>query len=231
MKQHVHIAGMTCGNCQQSVTEKLSKITGVAQVKVTLATGEAVFQTNQTIPLEAIAHQLGTKYTVSQSPYHENQVSKWKQLRPLFLIFVYLIAASLLYTHSEGLSAFLRVFMGLFFVVFSFFKLLDYGGFPDSFATYDPIAKRLPFYGWMYPFIETGLGLCYLFSWQLPVALWITLILLGATTLGVIRQLQRKSTITCACLGTALKLPMTEATLIENAVMLIMAAAMLFGMV
>jgi len=31
-----------------------------------------------------------------------------------------------------------------------------------------------------------------------------------------------KRIIECACLGTALKLPMTEATLIENAIMLVM---------
>ena len=35
------------------------------------------------------------------------------------------------------------------------------------------------------------------------------------TTFGVIKACQ-KSQIECACLGTALKLPMTEATLIEN---------------
>jgi hypothetical protein len=36
-----------------------------------------------------------------------------------------------------------------------------------------------------------------------------------------------KSELQCACLGTALKLPMTKATLIENLIMILMAAWML----
>ena len=36
-----------------------------------------------------------------------------------------------------------------------------------------------------------------------------------------------KKSIMCACLGTALKLPMTEATFIENIIMISMAISML----
>ena len=46
--------------------------------------------------------------------------------------------------------------------------------------------------------------------------------------LGVVQQLL-KSSIQCACLGTVLNLPMTEATLVENTIMLGMAFAMLAG--
>ena len=60
----------------------------------------------------------------------------------------------------------------------------------------------------------------------MPYALGITGFVLGATTWGVIQQLRKKTTIQCACLGTALKLPMTEATLIENSLMLLMALGM-----
>jgi hypothetical protein len=52
--------------------------------------------------------------------------------------------------------------------------------------------------------------------------------ILGLTTFGVTRTLLDKKKIRCACLGTALKLPMTEATFIENAIMLLMAFWMLF---
>jgi hypothetical protein len=43
--------------------------------------------------------------------------------------------------------------------------------------------------------------------------------------------LMDKKSIRCACLGTALKLPMTEATLIENSIMIAMAALMLFDVI
>jgi hypothetical protein len=43
-----------------------------------------------------------------------------------------------------------------------------------------------------------------------------------------VQSLLNKRQIQCACLGTALKLPMTQATFIENAIMIAMALAMLF---
>ena len=119
-------------------------------------------------------------------------------------------------------------FMGLFFVVFSFFKFLDYKGFPSAFAQYDPLAKRSVLYAKIYPFIEIFLGLMLLLRWQLNFAFIATIVILSITTVGVIYALLDKNKINCACLGTALKLPMTEATLIENVIMLVMAFTMLF---
>ena len=55
----------------------------------------------------------------------------------------------------------------------------------------------------------------------------ITIIILGITTVGVTKSLLDKKAIQCACLGTALKLPMTKATFIENSIMIIMAIVML----
>ena len=120
-------------------------------------------------------------------------------------------------------------FMGLFYIVFSFFKMLDLKGFPDSFRMYDPLAKKIPAYGWFYPFIETALGLMLLMRLEIKIALIITLVVLGITTFGVTKTLLNKKSIQCACLGTALKLPMTEATFIENAIMIVMAILMLIN--
>ena len=120
-------------------------------------------------------------------------------------------------------------FMGLFYIVFSFFKMLDLKGFPESFQMYDPLAKRVPVYARVYPFIETALGLLFLMRVELQIALILTLIILGITTIGVTKTLLSKKSIRCACLGTALKLPMSEATFIENAIMIVMALAMLLG--
>jgi hypothetical protein len=120
-------------------------------------------------------------------------------------------------------------FMGLFYIVFSFFKMLDLKGFPESFKMYDPLAKRIPIYGKVYPFIETALGLMFLMRFEIYIALIITIVVLGITTIGVTKTLLDKKAIRCACLGTALKLPMTEATFIENAIMIIMAVLMLLN--
>ena len=129
------------------------------------------------------------------------------------------------------MALFMTNFMGLFYVIFGFFKFLDYRGFPTSFGQYDPIAKRFKLYGWLYPFIETLLGIMFLYQIELEIALWITIIILGTTTVGVAQQLLQKNNIKCACLGTALNLPMTEATLIENSIMLVMAFSLLSSII
>jgi hypothetical protein len=118
-------------------------------------------------------------------------------------------------------------FMGLFFIVFSFFKMLDLAGFAVTFSMYDPLANRLPAYAKVYPFIETILGLMLLMRFQINLAFIATIMILGLTTYGVTKTLLSKRRIKCACLGTALDLPMTEATFIENSIMILMAIGML----
>ena len=93
------------------------------------------------------------------------------------------------------------------------------------------LAKKIPGYAKIYPFIETALGATFLLEWQVPIALVLTIVILSFTTYGVLRSLRQKDQIECACLGTALKLPMTEATLIENGIMLLMACILLMGYV
>ena len=233
MKSSYHIIGMTCMGCQKTVSEKINTIAGVEAVDVALDSGLAVIQSKRSLTLEELSQALGTKYVVSDIPQDNPMAknSKLKQLTPLFLIFIYLILGTLFLSHQLqiGHERGMQIFMGLFFIVFSFFKFLDYKGFPDSFKRYDPLAKRIPAYASFYPFLETALGIAFLGSWQLPIVLSITLGVLSFTTFGVLRALVQKAEIECACLGTVLKLPMTEATLIENGIMLIMASILLAG--
>jgi hypothetical protein len=93
---------------------------------------------------------------------------------------------------------------------------------------YDPLAKIFKPYALAYPFIEVVLGVLFLMRIEVPVLLVVTLVVLGITTIGVTLSLLSKKTIECACLGTVLKLPMTQATFIENAIMLLMAGVLIF---
>ena len=233
MKQTVQVLGMTCQNCRRGVEEKIASIEGLSHVEVSLEKAEASFISTAQVSIDLLANTLGTKYTVTPVVNAGESIlpSKWKQLRPLFLIFSYVIIGSLMLTKGDSIALFMTNFMGLFYLIFGFFKFLDYKGFPASFGQYDPIAKRIKIYGWLYPFIETILGIMFLYQIELAIALWVTVIILGTTTVGVAQQLLKKSKIQCACLGTALNLPMTEATLIENSIMLIMAFSMLSGMI
>ncbi len=235
MKHIYNIEGMTCNGCRDHVEKTLSKVDGVINASVDLEKAEAIIEMDNDIPIEPFREALPEKYNISKKEKEKNvftevktKKSKLQQLSPLLIILGYItIATILLNYHRESWNGAMLDFMGLFFIVFSFFKILDLRGFPDSFRMYDPLAKIVPIYGWVYPFIETVLGLMFLMRLQIPVALIVTLIVLSITTVGVTKTLLDKKSIQCACLGTALKLPMTEATFIENAIMIVMAIVML----
>jgi hypothetical protein len=55
----------------------------------------------------------------------------------------------------------------------------------------------------------------------------VTLVLMLVGAAGVLKALLDKRAIRCACLGTALNLPMTTVTLVEDLTMAAMAAGML----
>ncbi len=232
MKSIFKISGMTCNGCKLSVEDKLRSLDGVDKAHVDLTKGEAIVHSNNPISFSLISESLPPKYKVIRTANSQNngtaKVSKIIQLKPLFIILVYISIASLLlnFKNWNSTNAMLD-FMGLFYIIFSFFKILDVKGFSASFRMYDPLAKKLPLYGIIYPFIEILLGIMFLTRIKVKLALILTIIVLGITSIGVTHTLLNKRSISCACLGTTLKLPMTEATFIENALMIIMAFVLL----
>ena len=243
MKHIYTIVGMTCSGCKASVEKYLNEIEHVTNVAVHLEKGEAEITMHKDITTDVLQNALPEKFKISKKVEHkevaiadtsfvpqEEEKSKLAQLKPLFIIIFYITIASILLNYKEWfLGEFMLDFMGLFYIVFSFFKMLDLNGFKMSFVMYDPIAKKVPFYGKIYPFIETVIGLMLLMRFEIDIALIVTLIILGVTTIGVTKALLDRKSIRCACLGTALKLPMTEATFIENAIMILMAVLMLLN--
>lgn len=232
------ISGMTCEGCRSSVHQKLSSVNGVSAVEVDLENHRATLTMEQFIPVSSLQEVLKPSYTIADarvttvSAQQPEAISKWRQLRPLFLILSGIwVLALLLNSRSYQWNSIMLDYMGLFFIVFSGFKMLDLKGFPAAFAMYDPLAKRSMAYAKIYPFIELVLGVAFMLRLYVPVILVMTLLILGITTIGVIRSLVSKQGIRCACLGTVLNLPMTEATFIENAIMLVMAIVMLLNLV
>ena len=226
MKQIVHVEGMTCEGCASSVEKAIAQLPAVESVSANPKTGVVAVLQQSPVQPDEIKAVLPPKYALVDHP--SIAPLKVNQLFPLGLIFLFLIGGTTIihYPIFETQVVF-PDFMGLFFVVFSFFKFLDLKGFQQSFRRYDPLAKLLPFYGWVYPFIELTLGVLFLTQLEAQLALWVTLAILSITTVGVIKVLLSREKIQCACLGSVLNLPMTEATLIENAVMIGMAGWML----
>ena len=224
----IKISGMTCSGCVQTVTQALESVKNVIKANVSLENETATIEIKNNIRIEELQKSLPEKYKIKeeikvQSLRNSKTATYLTELYPLFLILFYITISSVIMSWNKTLDDFMMDFMGLFFIVFSFFKFLDYKNFPRSFSMYDPIAKNIPLYGWIYPFIETFLGIMFLFRIQIFLSLVSTIIFLGVTTIGVVKVLTNKEEIQCACLGTAIKLPMTIATLIENGIMIIMA--------
>ncbi|MBW1295491.1 heavy-metal-associated domain-containing protein [Aquimarina litoralis] len=239
MKAKYHIEGMTCNGCRTQVEQILNAIPEVKQAEVNLENKEASLIVEQPLDLDKLRKEIPQKYIITEKQFNtQNSINhstkekkKVQQLFPLFLILGYItIAAVLLNYNPWNGESFMMDFMGLFYIVFSFFKLLDISGFSKSFAMYDPLASKISFYARIYPFIEIILGLMFLMRFNIHIALIVTIVVLNITTFGVTKVLLDKRSIQCACLGTALKLPMTKATFIENAIMLGMAILMLLKM-
>jgi copper chaperone CopZ len=245
MHHHLYLEGLTCMGCVNSVRESLSQVKGLEIDQLDLSTGRLDFQLSEETDLDQVIEHIPSKYRVFQSKSKTDQggadladlhtsdmaVSKWRQLFPLFLIFGFLWSVNGLnaLVYDLSLRDFMLDFMASFYLVFSFFKFLDLRGFVNAFRGYDPFANRLALYGYIYPFIELTLGLMFLTSFAIDLAVYTTLFILGLTTVGVIDQLRQKNKIVCACLGSVLNLPMTEATLIENLIMIAMAMILIFG--
>lgn len=226
-KQHFKVFGMTCKGCEAAVVAAALEIEGVSKAVANQKKDLLTIWAQTPVSTAALEAALPKKYAliveaVAQEP------SKLKQLFPLFLIFGFIIDTTVLIHWSTwNMTAMMYYFMGMFFMVFSFFKMLDIKGFQASFKMYDPLTAAWPAYGFIYPFIEFALGACYIRDFVPDWVLWITIVILGITTVGVVKTLLKKRAIQCACLGSVLKLPMTEATFIENAIMIVMAASLL----
>jgi hypothetical protein len=142
--------------------------------------------------------------------------------KPLLIIAAFILGGTVLIAQRSDnwqVMALMNSFMGLFFMVFSFFKLLDIAGFARAYSSHDVIAARWPDYGYIYPWLELALGIGFLLE-MWPVAINVaTAVLMAFSIIGVLNAVVRKQNIQCGCLGTVFKLPMSVVTIIEDALM------------
>ena len=246
------LTGLHCNACVGRVTKSLEPLASSVtvslqpmQVVLTGATagfdvlktavestGKYVLVPNQasnTAPAQSIRSQEATEIIASDDP----STSWLATYSPLLLIVAYILGGSvLLQIGMYGLASVtametMRYFMAGFFLVFSFFKLLDINAFANAYAGYDLLARRWRGWGLIYPFVELALGIAYLAHFNPLLTHWATIIVMGFSAIGVIKAVASKTQIQCACLGTVFKLPMSTVTIVEDVGMVLMAVAML----
>ncbi len=231
------VEGMHCASCVEKVTSALEGAPGVRDAEVSLGQRSARVEVEDDASDEPLREAVASAgdYELAQpngraSMAPEDEEGSEESLYPLLLIVGYLIGVVVLIAWATGEWApmtMMRWFMGGFFLTFSFFKLLDLHGFVTAYRGYDLLAKRSRGWAYAYPFVELALGALYVLAlWPVWInSFTLAIMLIGA--IGVLRALLDKRRIQCACLGTALNLPMTKVTLIEDLTMAAMAAAML----
>jgi hypothetical protein len=206
---------------------------------VTLDPPQARVEMSHHVPTETLdnAVRAAGEYRLSESTAGTtlvtDSVEPKESLFPLFLIVGYIAGTVALIAFAGGDRSWhtmMRHFMAGFFLVFSFFKLLDLRGFADAYRTYDVLARVWPFWALAYPFVELALGIAYLVNYNPLATNLATLVLMLLGAVGVLKSLLKKQAIRCACLGTALNLPMTTITLVEDLGMAAMAAIMLLNL-
>ena len=230
---------MTCSGCEAAVKGKLLGVEGITSAEVSNEKGTASLSMDTHVGLATLQAALGGptgKYQIATPNHSEvaEQARSWGETyKPLLILFGYITAIAAIaawQTQHTAWMAFRQVFMAGFFLSFSFFKLLDLNGFADSYSMYDVVARRLRGWGFIYPFVELALGIAYATGFNPLVTNAVTLVVMGISLVGVLQSLINKRVIQCACLGAVFNLPMSTVTVVEDALMMAMSAAMLAGM-
>lgn len=236
---------MTCGGCQAKVLGLLSKVPGVKNVSIDLAKGEAVIDMDKHIATEDLKAALNDypKYQLSEthpqihtvvSAIEKEEGKSWiATYKPILLIFGYITGVTFLTEYINGDFIWMRLmghFMAGFFLVFSFFKLLNLKGFAESYSMYDIVAKKWNGWGYVYAFTELALGIAFLVGFKPILTNSVTFVVMTVSIIGVLQSVLNKRKIKCACLGDVFNLPMSTITIIEDALMIGMSAIMLVTM-
>ncbi|NCP67301.1 heavy-metal-associated domain-containing protein [bacterium] len=163
--------------------------------------------------------------------HHQPAPKTIKTYWPLILVLAFIASGTFYLSwvrNSFDASNLMLDFMGLFFVAFAFFKLLDVPAFASAYRSYDIPTKLWPTWGYVYPFLELAFGVLLLYRIELFWTNLAIVVVLGVSIVGVIQSVLKKREIKCACLGTGFNLPMSQVTIIEDGLMILMALWMLY---
>jgi len=221
---------------------KSARVIIVENVTVDLNKGEATIEIKKHVPPSDLKAALKDypKYELTDTAHKleplkfsaEEEKKSWLETyRPILLVFSYILGVTLLIEFSNGGFSWMRWmnhFMAAFFIVFSFFKLLNLQGFAESYSMYDIVAKKWSGWGYVYPFVELALGIAFFTGFTPLITNASTFIVMTVSIVGVLQSVLNKRKIKCACLGAVFNLPMSTITIIEDALMILMSAVMLF---
>ena len=227
---------MTCSSCEAKVKSSLMGVENVVSVDVSKDENSATITMDKHVALEKLQKALPENYQISALHHSElaEQTMGWlTTYKPILLIFFYITLVTLLVqfvNETFDTMQWMRHFMAGFFLVFSFFKMLNLKGFAESYVMYDVIAKRFPAWAYVYAFTELALGIAFLINFNPMITNSVTFIVMSISIIGVLQSVLHKKKIQCACLGAVFNLPMSTVTIIEDALMIAMSGWMILNL-
>lgn len=229
---------MTCGNCVAKAKSQLLMLGDIEEADVQLSAPQATIKMQKHIPVNVLQNALNKAghYTITEADggmHHmeaKEEATSWlNTYRPILLIGAYITGITLLIetvNNNFNWESWMRHFMAAFFLVFSFFKMLNLKAFAESYSSYDIVARGWKGWGYVYAFIELGLGIAYLLNFDPLITNAVTFVVMSISIIGVLQSVLNKRKIQCACLGAVFNLPMSTVTIIEDALMIAMSGAM-----
>ena len=231
------VTGMTCSSCEAKVKSALLAVENITNVEVSKNENSAIITMDKHIALSDLQKALPEKYQISATNHNEmaEQTKSWfETYKPILLIFFYISLVTILFQFKNenfNWMQAMQYFMAGFFLVFSFFKLLNLKGFAESYVMYDVLAKKVPVWAYLYAFVELALGIAYLINFNPIITNTITFVVMSISIIGVLQSVLNKKKIQCACLGAVFNLPMSTVTIIEDALMIVMSGIMILKMI
>ena len=232
MNEVYKVSGMTCDGCANSIKEALESNKLISSVNISLEneniniSSDKSFTVNE---LNSLIDNLGN-YKIYEEKFTSKIIEYFTSKKTLLLALLLVLISSLSLQVSKdnfNLNEWMISYMGIFFLLFSFLKLIDVKGFSESFKKYDLISKIIPGFAITYPFLELFLALTFLSSYFLIASYIMTLIFMTSQFFGVFISLQSKEVIKCACMGSSINIDISTLTLIENFVMISMSSYMI----
>lgn len=233
MTHTYQITGMTCESCESKVKSALLSVENVIYVDVSKEDKTAIITMDKHVDLSDLQKALEDKYQISTIDHNESleQAKSWfETYKPVLLIFIYIFFITTLIElmgETVDFLRWMRHFMAGFFLTFSFFKMLNLKGFKESYLMYDIIARKFPFWAYIYAFTELALGITFLINFDPIITNSVTFIIMSVSIIGVLQTVLDKKAIKCACLGDVFNLPMSTVTIIEDGLMILMSFSML----
>ena len=185
------------------------------------------------VPIQLLVEPMDT----SQTPIISDEEKAYGKIGAVIVSVFLASAVSYFLLGSNGafasispVKAFASQFIGIFFVVFAFLKILNLTSFVPGFSRYDVFAKRWKNYAYFYPFIQLSIGTSIFVFPQQRFIYLASLFVSSMVLVGVVVSLLNNEKPNGDYQGNFIKIPLKTLLVIEGGFMFVISGLMVLAM-